>query len=266
VGGKAVNVARFAAAVGGDVALVLLADERLADAVGGDSSLAAPGLRVDVVPSPVATRTDLALVDREGGLTVVNGEAADPGAAARKHFEAVCLSRLGGGDVLVLAGSAPPGGTPLVARLATAARGRGATVLVDASGPWLRAALRTEPSAVKVNESEAGGQAASGRRPAHLGAVPIVGVTRAERGLRAWVGDQAYEIRPPEDIDVVNPLGAGDAVTAGLAVVLAARGDPVEGFALGVAMATARLQRLEPRIDAAMVRALLPRVRVTRLG
>ncbi len=265
VGGKAVNVARVAAALGADVRLILLADERLAAAVAEDVSLRPLNLRIQVVLSPVPSRSDLAIVERGGRLTVVNGRAADPGATARRQFEDACRAHVRSGDVLVLAGSAPPGATALIGRLAGAGRSAGARVVVDASGRCLRATLRAGPEAVKVSEAEVGGPV-DGARPGLLASVPIVGITRGERGLRAWVGARAVEVVHPGNVEVINPLGAGDAVTAGLAVSLAAGGDPIDGFALGVATATVRLRRLEPVVDAAEIRAVVPRIRVTRLA
>jgi fructose-1-phosphate kinase PfkB-like protein len=64
----------------------------------------------------------------------------------------------------------------------------------------------------------------------------------------------------------VSTLGAGDAVTAGLAVQVAAGASPLQGLLLGTAMAAASLRNLDVRLDPDEVRALLAGVAVEPLG
>jgi tagatose 6-phosphate kinase len=104
------------------------------------------------------------------------------------------------------------------------------------------------------------------RRPGRLHDVPIVGVTFGPHGLRAWVGERCWNVASPEGLEIVNPLGAGDAVTAGLAAALHAGEDPLRGFVRGVGMATARLRHLTPELDAVEADTLARAVRVTPVG
>jgi fructose-1-phosphate kinase PfkB-like protein len=257
VGGKAINVARFAAAMGADIRTIVLGDEGLLAAVASDETLGTRSGSVVAIPSPVASRTDVAVVDREGTLTVINDTARDPGAAAIEAVVEATLDALKPGDVLVLAGSAPQGVAGVLRRLTVAGTDRGARVIVDASGPWLREALDGRPHAVKISASEA----------AEHGPVEgpeIVAITDGQRGLRAWVGmDLPVRVIPPGGIRVVNPLGAGDAVTSGLAIALDRGDSPIEGFVLGTAMAAARLRHLAITLQADDVERLRRDVRVT---
>ena len=75
------------------------------------------------------------------------------------------LSQVGTGDIVVLAGSIPTGGTADVyADVIRQARVRGARSIVDTSGAWLRDALTAGPDLCKVNVDELA--EAVGARPA----------------------------------------------------------------------------------------------------
>ena len=261
IGGKAVNVARFVRLMGGDVQLVVLADDAIREALAADPVLGdagGPGGAVSTIPSPAASRIDLAIVDAAGGLTVVNGTAAAVAAADVAATEAVALDGLGRDDVIVLAGSQPPGAEGSLGRLIEAAAERGATAIVDASGPWLAEALAARPPVVKINRDESAG--------ADTDDVPILAITDGADGIRVRIDGATWQIAPPPDIRVVNPLGAGDAVTAGLALGLAAARSPLDALRLGVAMAAARLAHLEMTLDPSDVPAIERRLRVERLA
>jgi fructose-1-phosphate kinase PfkB-like protein len=263
VGGKSVNVALAVARMRIPVRLVILADDTLLEAL---DAIAAglPDLELVAVPSPVPSRADLAIVSGDG-LTVINTTAADPGAGAVAHVHAATLQGLSGTDVLVLAGSTPAGTEDAHPALATHSASKGIHTIVDADGPALAALLATGPTAVKVAAAEAaslgdrspgpagrksGSAVGSARaRPSGFESAPIVGITDGVAGLRAWLPDgRAVLVRPPVDLGVTSPLGAGDAVTAGLAIALDRGDDPLDGFILGTAMAASTLDHLDPSV------------------
>ena len=283
-GGKALNVARFAVAMAGSVRLVVLADDLLRRALDQDPLLGSddddailPAARtgagtpsISIVRSTVATRLDLAIVDGEGRATVVNGTASVPIPEAVAAVEAQTLESLGHGDVLVLAGSLPPGTPGVLERLVIAGRARGATVILDTSGPWLREALAAGPQVVKINVHEAlersGDSTLTGARPARFDGVGVLAVTAGAGDIQAWIGDATWRLTPPSGIPIVNTLGAGDAVTAGLALGLAGGHDPIDALRLGMAMAAARLRHLETTLEPGDVPALEAAVTVERLA
>jgi 1-phosphofructokinase len=221
-GGKPLNVARFLGAMGVPCRLVVLADAALAAEI---AAILPPRVSADLFVTATRSRTDVALVEPGGRLTVVNGVAPAVPApdleAALDGVAAALVER----DLLVIAGSQPPGVTE---RLAALARRAGARLLVDTSGPDFLAALEGRPDFVKVNAAELG--AARGVRAAQAwrdGArlVPEaagVVVTWGPRGLRGWLPDGTVMRVPAVPVEVVDPYGAGDAVTAALAVGLAA--------------------------------------------
>jgi tagatose 6-phosphate kinase len=267
VGGKAVNVARAVAAMGASVRLVALADDRLSEALRADPGLQSVDLTV--VPSPVPSRTDVAIVDSEATLTVLNSRAADPGRVA---IEAVLMATLGGlreGDLLVLSGSLPLGAEGAFARSIEAARRQGALVALDASGPALLEGLAARPDVLKVAADELAGVAgttaldALERGPELAPGIGVAVLTHGARGLRAWLPDGYVDVRPPA-IRAVNPLGAGDALMAGLALGIASGQDIVDALVIGSAMAASTVERIDTAVDPERAGELRGSVRVTR--
>jgi fructose-1-phosphate kinase PfkB-like protein len=256
IGGKAINVARFAAAMGAEIRLIVLGDERLLAAVASDEVLGGRAGSIAAIPSSVPSRTDVAIVERNGSVTVLNDTAGAPGPASIGAVVEATLAVLHPEDVLVLAGTAPSGTAGILRRLTLAGAERGARVIVDASGSWLREALEGQPYAVKVNAAEAA-------EHGPIRGPEIVALTDGPAGIRARVGAGGpVRVVPPAGIRVVNSLGAGDAVTAGLAIALD-RGQPaIEGLVLGTAMAAARLGHLELALRPADVERLRAGVRV----
>jgi 1-phosphofructokinase len=263
---------------------VILADDLLRQTLhqdpllGGDHDAAilraaqtgAPTPVISIVRSTGATRLDLAIVDGQGRATVVNGTGPAPSPEAVAAVEQRTLESLGRGDVLVLAGSLPPGMPGVLERLVSGGRARGAIVLVDTSGSWLREALAAGPQVVKINADEASGRSGestlTGARPAGFEDIDVLAVTAGSGDTRAWIGDSTWRLTPPSGIAIANTVGAGDAVTAGLALGLAAGRDPIDALRLGTAMAAARLRHLETMLEPGDVPALERAVTVERLG
>ena len=239
-GGKPLNVARFLGVMGVPCRLVVLADALLADETMAMHPAAVAAARI-LSESP--SRTDVAIVDDRGGLTVFNAPtpALDP--AELDAALAAVAAALSLGDLLVIAGSQPPGA---VARLVQVARGASARLVVDASGTDLVEGLTASPELVKLTAEElaaarvgdAGTLSGSDEVVEAVwrdgrGFVPQarnVVVTRGARGLRAWLADGAFVEVPAVKTRVVNPLGAGDAVTAALVAALSRGTELREGL------------------------------------
>ncbi len=218
-GGKPLNVARFLGAMGIPCRLVVLADAVLAAEV---DAILPPRVSADLLVTVAQSRTDVAIVDGRAGLTVLNGppspiESAELDAAMEAVTAALAVR-----DVLVVAGSQPPGA---VARLIEVARRSAARLLVDMSGADLLEGLAGRPELVKVNAVElaaARGDVEQAWReaPRLIPEAGAVVVTRGGRGLRAWLPGGDVVRVPALGAPVVNPFGAGDAVTAALAAAL----------------------------------------------
>lgn len=267
VGGKGVNVARACGRMGEPVRLLAIADERGAAELAAEPDL--EGAVVEVVPLPGHSRTDVIVAERGGRATVVNGVADTLPQGLAEHAADLLVGPLAPGDVLVLAGSLPRGAPiDLYATIVAAARSHGGVVLVDASGAWLRAAVPAAPDVCKVNVRELAEALGSDRAtcwsrgPTLVPSVGSLVLTAASAGARVWADGRRCSIRVPRQ-RVVSGVGAGDAMTAGIAAGLAAGAALVDAVVKGAAWGAAAVRELDLTLDPEVARALLPEVRVT---
>ncbi|MHB0956580.1 MAG: 1-phosphofructokinase family hexose kinase [Pirellulaceae bacterium] len=151
-----------------------------------------------------------------------------------------------------MSGSSPCRTTDdLYALLVYQARKHGASTLVDTYGACLPAALEAAPDAVKLNRQEC--EHALGWKldsPQSLrdalqrirdAGVQYVAVTFGAMGMAAaW--DQHVTAWKPPAVNLVNPIGAGDAMTAGLIDALSRRMEPSRAFPWAMACAVASVE------------------------
>jgi tagatose 6-phosphate kinase len=240
-GGKPLNVARFLGAMGVPCRLIVLADAALAAET---ARILPPRVSAELFVTAAPSRTDVAIVDSRAGLTVLNG----PPPPVRADELEAALDAVGAGleerDLLILAGSQPPGAVEQMLEIAQRASAR---LLVDSSGADLLAVLGGRPELVKLNAAELaairGGdiERAWSDAPALLPEAVNVVVTHGRRGLRGWLdGGQTAAVRVPAiRTRVVNPYGAGDAVTAALAAGMLGGPPTVAALLDGAAWAAA---------------------------
>jgi 1-phosphofructokinase family hexose kinase len=277
-GGKGVNVVRAARALGARARLVGFVPGRLgpvAAAMLRDEGVALTGIACDG-----ELRNATILREDSGRVTVINEPGPRIGADDWTALEDAVASAMPDADLLLCSGSVPPGSPPDAFRRLTAlGQAVGVPVLVDASGTLLGAALAGAPDVVTPNLAEArtllDGAVAEGveveadrARDLALDAAAALrgrgaaaavvtagaaGVAVAHEGGVAWL--------PAPVVTVVNPIGAGDAFAAGLAVGLA-RGEPLlDAAVLGVATGSASVEEglagaLRPGRAAELRRAL----------
>ncbi|WP_299308116.1 1-phosphofructokinase [uncultured Croceicoccus sp.] len=209
-----------------------------------------------------ATRTNLKLVD-EAGTTDINLSGA---AVTTEMADALCeelatVSRAG--DLVVLAGSVPPGCPPdIYATLTARLRERGCTVLLDTSGVPLRLALDADasPHAVKPNRDELAewigqplgttDELLDAAHRLHRRGVAWVVVSAGEDGALFVSREGALTARLPVDT-IASTVGAGDAMVAGIAAALIEE-EPLERIArLATAFAVGKLSREGPNLPPA---------------
>jgi len=278
-GGKGVNVARTAAALGCPAGLVaFLPRGRSGEAVG--AWLADAGVVVHAVPVPGEVRSAAIMLEASGRTTVLNEPGPPAGEEAWRTYVRQVQARLAGQRVLVCSGSTPPvSPADAYARLARLAAAAGAIAIVDATGPTLEEAIVARADLVTPNLAEAeelitgGGDhsvhyagaelerrsRASARELVARGAGAAL-VTAGAAGLALAAGADERWVPAPH-AEVRNAIGAGDALVAGLACALE-RGEPLHAAVLaGMAVAAASVQqRLPGRIDPAHVRAYRARL------
>ncbi|MGP3533506.1 1-phosphofructokinase family hexose kinase [Microbacterium sp. RD1] len=263
-GGKGINVARVARALGRDVTTV--------HPLGGDSgrwierALHADGIPARYCAIAGETRSTVAVVDGISHPTMLS----EPGPALTDAEWEALLTMVAGcsgpGDWVVVAGSFSPGTDGLrLDRLISAVRRRGARVLVDTSGPLLRTAADAGADVVKANENEVQDVVGSGDTSHALarlgGAGSRVVMSRGAQGLLLREPDGAVFERTAVPDVAGNPTGAGDAATAGLVAALTDGHDVDTALAWAAVLgAAAVLHPVAGEIDAARIPDLCARI------
>ncbi|WP_260928086.1 1-phosphofructokinase [Novosphingobium sp. 9] len=275
-GGKGVNVASCLADWGVAVsAYGLLGSDNAAPF---DALFAAKGIEDRFIRIPGATRVNLKLVDPRGTTDInLDGIAIDAGRA--EMVTATICDAAREGDLVVLAGSLPPGCPPdtyalLIARL----RSIGCRVILDASGLPLKCALAADvlPDVVKPNREELA-QALGSPLPEmddvlraattlRARGVALVAISMGEQGA-LFVSDQGAVTAKLAVGDLASTVGAGDAMVAGIAASLADDGAELEQIArLATAFAVGKLGMAGPNLPAlASVKALAADVAINRI-
>jgi 1-phosphofructokinase family hexose kinase len=246
--GKGVNVSKALQALG--------TTTRLMGYIGGatgemlERGLKAMGLETDFTIVSGETRTNTIVIDATSNQYV---KANEPGPTiGAGDVAAICAqlqSRVRPGDTWIFSGSLPPGApADFYAQLIGLAQAGGARALLDASGEPLRLGCAAGPYLVKPNADEAqeitGYQIATdddARAAAHAfldRGCQLVALSLGADGLLLASRTAAVRARPPV-LQARNPVGAGDALLAGIAWAME-RGLPLEEQARwGVASGTA---------------------------
>ncbi|HET9671602.1 MAG TPA: PfkB family carbohydrate kinase [Actinomycetota bacterium] len=254
-GGKGLNVARAAVALGAEVCAVTILRGHSGRWL--QEALAAEGIDGEFVWTHGENRSSLSVADRDSaGLTEFyeHGEVAP--SAAWVELAHAAIGRCAPGGWLTISGSMPRGAPDDGYRdLIVEARDAGVHVALDAEGGRLAAALPAEPDVVKVNVAEAGellgiptarrddSLVAASKIRAMAGGDGHAGiVTRGAEGVMLAAPDGTLT----EGVLYVRgrfPVGSGDAFLAGLVAALD-RGDPWEDalrLGLGAGAANAEM-------------------------
>jgi 1-phosphofructokinase family hexose kinase len=233
-GGKGFNVARALRALGIDSVAMAF--------VGGPTGqrlkrgLGEMGIATDLVNVAGETRTNIVITDASAERYVKVNEA---GPTIRAEELARFLDRVRQqvrpGDTWILSGTLPPGVPPdTYAQLIALLRAGGARPLLDTSGDPLRLGCVARPYLVKPNLLEAG--ELMGRELHSMAdircavefflgqGIEVVALSLGADGLLLATEAQAVWARPPH-VQVRNPVGAGDALLAGIVYAWASSGN-----------------------------------------
>jgi 1-phosphofructokinase family hexose kinase len=262
-GGKGLNVARAAHALGADVTALSILRGHAGKWL--EEQLAAEGVPGAFVWVHGESRSSLSVADREtGGLTEFYEHGSVVPSATWTELVHATASMFDRATWLTISGSLPRGAPDEGYRdLVGEARAAGVRVAVDCEGERLRLALEAGPDIVKVNATEA----------RELLGVPTarheesLAAARKLRDLAGGDGHAGLVTRGAEGVVLAAPdgrlyegslyvrgrypVGSGDAFLAGLVTRLD-RGDGWDGalrLALGTATANAELPgagRLDP--------------------
>lgn len=225
IAGKSVNLAKVLDALGErPLATGFLGGAR-GEAI--RAILMARGIESEFVTVAGGTRECVTVIDESAGThteLVEESAPADPADFAR--LLAIVQRRMPACRAAVMSGTIAPGGpADLYAQCVRLAHEAGALALVDAQGPSLTTALSAGPDLVKPNRAELA--ATVGRELADEPAVLAAMRELTERGARRVVvtagreptllldGAHVWRIRSPQLV-ARNPIGSGDAFTAGV--------------------------------------------------
>ena len=192
------------------------------------------------------TRTNISIVGGDAGNYIKINQA---GAAISSEDVHVMLEKMGrvthAGDLWVLSGSLPPGApVDIYSQVIAVIRLAGGQVILDTSGPALSKACRAGVRLLKPNAEEAeelthlpvrtvpeAWKAAQWIRDLD---VETVVISMGGQGALALDDAGCYVVKPPA-IELRNPVGAGDALVAGLAAGLSQGKTLVDALRLGAA-------------------------------
>jgi 6-phosphofructokinase 2 len=248
-GGGGVNVARMIRRLGGDVVAVYPAGGPIGQFL--QHLIEAEGVPSLVTPIAGHTRESFTVLER---ATRKEFRFVLPGPALSSQELRACLESACAVEpppsYIVASGSLPPQApTDTYAKLAAAAKERGAKVVLDCSGPALSAALEEgvfliKPSLRELEEltgaqlSEEGDLIAAVKRLVDSGRAEIVALSMSEKGALLVTGEGVWRA-DAIDVPIASSVGAGDSFLAALIWALA-RGEPAQEamrYALGAGAA-----------------------------
>lgn len=276
IAGKSVNVAKVLRTLGGSpLAVGFCGGVRGGMLCGG---LKAAGIAHDFVTVTTPTRECVTVIDETAATqTELVEESRPASAAAFARLETVIRRRVKDCRAVVMSGSIAPGGPPdFYARCVRWAGQAGTLSIVDAQGPPLIGALAAKPGLIKPNVAEL---AATVKRTlpnqtavleamfelCGRGAERVV-VTCGGKPVLACDGSRCWKITPPS-VRVLNPIGSGDAFTAGIAWRLVHGDDLGEACRWGAAAGSANaLSYMPGELSRKDVFRLARETRVERIG
>jgi len=270
--GKVLNVGLALSHLGADVRTIAPLGSPPREATEREFAELGCPLRSVAVESP--TRVCTTLLDRASGKTTELVENAHPLSAAElEAFHASYREEASAAEFVVLSGSLPAS-TPedFYRRLIEATPAR---VVLDARGPELVEALAARPFVVKPNREELSrtvgrpleneNEVLAAMRQLNEAGAEWVLVTAGAQAVWATGDGGVLRFVPPRMSPIVNPIGCGDCLAAGLAWALAEGHEMDTAIRLAMAAAADNLQQLLPaRLDRVRVRALAEMVEVTR--
>jgi 1-phosphofructokinase family hexose kinase len=223
-GGKGFNVSRAITALGGcSVALGFVGGQIGEKLAAGLEDL---GIETNFVRIAGETRTNTSIVTVDHARYLKVNEAGPPvSQTEQKALLEKCRALARPGDWWVLAGSIPPGiPASFYAQIVEIIQEPGANVVVDTSGESLRLACEQRPFIAKPNHVEASelagmrfvlNDAAAALREIHRIGVQNIVLSLGKEGALLSDGERIWLAKAPE-IEERNPIGAGDALVAGL--------------------------------------------------
>ena len=248
-GGKGVNVARVLSQMGEKPLLLGFAAGETGRFL--HREMQKVGVRTHLTGVSGETRFTLNLLDRSSGReTEITEAGPSVGEDSLHQFLFHYEDTVEANDTVVLSGGLPLGApTDLYARLIRIAHAKGARCVLDTSGEPLQLALLENPDLVKPNRNELSvlcGRPVRTRKDAieavHKLGIPLAVVSLGGQGALLVTPDAAWHA-PALPVGVVNTVGSGDSLTAGLALAMSRKASWKKAIALGMACAASNATR-----------------------
>jgi 1-phosphofructokinase family hexose kinase len=246
-GGRGINGAGVIHAFGGEALAIFPSGGKNGKRLEG--FLSAAGFATVAVPIRQEIRTNLTITDRQGLSVNLNEAGPQLDRAEVGRLEKAVEKHLEGAAWALLCGSLPPGvPSDFYARLIEMARRKKVKTLLDADGAALREGVEAGPTAVSPNQPEAERllNRALVTRNHFLDAAAriramgpeMVVLSLGSRGAMGAMEGAIIEAIPPR-VDVLCPIGSGDALAAAFAWSMERGGDFTDAVRWGVAAGTA---------------------------
>ncbi len=247
LGGKGFNVSRALKSLG--------THSRVMGFAGGatgrllDQGLNQAGIETDFTWVAGETRTNTVIIEAGGRYIKVNEPGPQITSGELSNFLEQAAQKLFPEDLWVLSGSLPPGVPPdFYATLIQLIRAQNAWAFLDASGEALQHGCTARPYLVKPNASEASqatGIEVSSLDSARLAAdrflkqgIQLVALSLGADGL-LLASQEGSVIACSPALEIQNPVGAGDALLAGILYAIESGSGLDEIARWGVAAGTA---------------------------
>jgi 1-phosphofructokinase family hexose kinase len=201
------------------------------------------------------TRICTTVLDRRSNLATELVQNANPTTADELYeFTTAFADAARQASAVVLTGSTPPGTPTDIFRLLLAAAP--CPAVLDVRGDQLLAALDSRPFLIKPNREELA--ATLGRsvttdddlqaamRELHRRGAACVVVTSGEDAVWVLANGQFHQLLPRPVDHIVNPIGCGDCLAAGIAWALGHGAEPVDAVSQGMELAAKNIQTLLP--------------------
>jgi 1-phosphofructokinase family hexose kinase len=207
------------------------------------------GFPVVVVRIRNRVRTNLTIMDSHGLTMKLNEPGPKLDKAEVAKLNRAVRARLEDVSWLMLCGSLPPGvPDDFYADLIEFAHKHKVKTFLDTDGEALRNGIEARPTVVKPNQPEAerllntalitrSSYLHAARQMQRMGAQSVI-LSLGSRGVVAASGDELLEVIPPS-VDVVSPIGAGDALAAVFLWSIENKSDHHDALRWGVAAGTA---------------------------
>ena len=246
-GGRGINASQVIHSFGGKTVAILTAGGATGQRI--EKLVSKLGFPYDAVPVHAESRTNLTISDRHGLTVKLNEVGAPLGAGELAEIRKRVEARLPKATWLMICGSIQPAVPPdFYCEIIEMAKSRGVKTLLDTDGEALQRALETRPTVIAPNQHEAErllGRALITRNQCleavdamHTMGPENVILSLGSRGVVGSCAEGVYEVLPPR-VDVVSPIGAGDALAAAFVWSMEKKKSFAESLRWGVAAGTA---------------------------